>query len=459
CGTVLSPFLRDCRTCGTAGPSPNVRASRRADEVAALNLRVVAAKQMAANTGSLDQLNEFGAAVAKSTVVMTRKLGPLDKFVSNDNLALTTFYQQFRSGERAPEDNIWDRTRLAADGTINPLYHEDLHFAALSLDNLGVQYYGPFHVTLKEEAIEKRTTVFEENPILFLKKHAVIAGELPPLGYRAVWHSRTLLAQAKLQSRITSATKTANFPGILVYQGSGYDADFIEAHIYGPLHRNAVAKVVVTATPRGPERHIWRNVKRELQGLGVEAIISGHLGRLAIPSGTGHLLYDIGDELGRQVETAQLAYAFQDGNDTEIVEVRSLREAEAITQSAHDADVAIRLFILLLDSKDDDSERRELAIDLNQLLDRAPIRLRLDNIFFSHPYLPEFNVRRAAQAAIGLEQVEAMLANLLDHQSAIELVRKAFDAIPLPFFTSLNGLVLARELAIAKGSFALLSRG
>lgn len=270
CGNELSPFFRDCRTCGTAGPAPNVRASRQQEEVDALEARLAAAKQMAKNTDSLNQLEDFGVAVSASTVVMTRKIGPLDKFVMNDNLALTTFYQQFRSGERTPEDNVWDRVRLAADGTINPHYHEELHFAALSLDDLGAQYYGAFHVSIKESAIATRTSIFEENPIVFLKRHRVIVGELPPAGYRAVWQSREKLAQAKLQSRITSGTRGADFTAILLSEGSTADADFLEVHIYGPLHRSAISKVVVTNAPKGAEKHIWRNIRRELQKLGVE---------------------------------------------------------------------------------------------------------------------------------------------------------------------------------------------
>jgi hypothetical protein len=32
----------------------------------------------------------------------------------NDGLALTTFYQQFRSGEGEPEDNSWVRVRVTS---------------------------------------------------------------------------------------------------------------------------------------------------------------------------------------------------------------------------------------------------------------------------------------------------------------------------------------------------------
>ena len=225
---------------------------------------------MAVNTHSVQQWEDFGRAVATSSVVMTRRLSPFEKFVMNDNLALTTFYQQFRSGERTPEDNQWDRARLAADGTINPLIHEDLHFAALSLDGVGADYYGGYHITLEEEAIQHRTSVFEENPILFLERHQVIAGRSPPVGYRAVWQSRDQLAKAKLQSRITSETTPDDFSGILLSAGATADADFLEVHIYGSLHRDAISKVIVTTAPKGGEKHIWRELKRVLEDLGVE---------------------------------------------------------------------------------------------------------------------------------------------------------------------------------------------
>ncbi|MFK0204745.1 tetratricopeptide repeat protein [Agrobacterium sp. NPDC090283] len=191
----------------------------------------------------------------------------------------------------------------------------------------------------------------------------------------------------------------------------------------------------------------------------MQAIVSGHLGRYATPSGTAHLLYDLGDENGRLIESAHLAYAFEGGTDTYSVQVKSQAEAQRITRDAHDADIAVRLFILLMDSEDDEEERRELAKDLNDLMNSGATRAHMTKIFFSHPFLPSFDIDRANKATDGLLELTAFIDDVVDHQLAIDKVRTAFDSIPLPTFESRNARNAAREFAISKGAFVCLSRG
>jgi hypothetical protein len=123
---------------------------------------------------------------------------------------------------------------------------------------------------LKELHIANRATVFEENPFVFCERHRVIAGRRAPLGFRATWAARDELAMAKLVDKLNTATEPKDYPSILLDQAtSRADADFIECHIYGPIHPNSLERVV---GPKPKARHdqiIWRSVSNALRKSGV----------------------------------------------------------------------------------------------------------------------------------------------------------------------------------------------
>jgi len=77
-------------------------------------------------------------------------------------------------------------TEIAPFGDRN---REHIHYAALSLTDLGLtgSAYGECHILLREEMIAHRTSAFEENSPVFMKRHKITvweAGKLPK-GYRS----------------------------------------------------------------------------------------------------------------------------------------------------------------------------------------------------------------------------------------------------------------------------------
>jgi hypothetical protein len=217
----------------------------------------------------LKVLEGFGRAVAQSYAVLARSLGDLDAFVKSDNVLYVSFHSQVRAGSRTPEDNDWDMGRMAAESTLHPNYNDEINYTALSLDGRGVLWWGDYSIVLKDAHIARRTSVFEENPFLFCERHRVIAGKRPPLGYRASWPRRQDLAIAKLGEKISSRTTSSEFVPILLNQGaSRADADFIECHIFGPLHRSSIERVIGPRPKRGPDLIIWKSVVAQLQRLG-----------------------------------------------------------------------------------------------------------------------------------------------------------------------------------------------
>jgi hypothetical protein len=199
-------------------------------------------------------------------------LGVVKNIIESDNQLVVTFYGQVASGSRIPEGNRFDRSRPGVDGTMFPFYHENINFGVLSLDGFGIGgNYGACHLTLKDSAISQRATVFEENSFLFCTlRHRIIVGGQIPSGYRATWDQRHKLASAKHQSDLDSKTGPAEFARLLVKEATTPEAEvFIEVHIFGPMHCEAVAAVACKKPSKGPDSVIWNSLKKKLSKRGI----------------------------------------------------------------------------------------------------------------------------------------------------------------------------------------------
>jgi hypothetical protein len=271
CKTQVLEHVERCHVCETDVGFPNVRAAASDKETAALASRVADARVTAGARGCLDILEAFGQAVTRSQAVLARSLGDLDALIKRDNVLYVNFHSQVRSRSRLPDDNDWDRGRVSAESAVLPNYFENINFAALSLDGLGVLWWGEYSISLRESHIGARTSVFEENPFVFCERHRVVAGRSVPPGYRATWAGRQELAMAKLVHKLQPAMAAEKFPEILLSQGaSRADADFIECHIFGPIHQATIGRVIGLRPSGGdPDLIIWKSVMAKLQKLGV----------------------------------------------------------------------------------------------------------------------------------------------------------------------------------------------
>ena len=182
----------------------------------------------------------------------------------------SSFYKQIEGEVRLPEDSQFDRGRSAVDGTLFPNYHKSICFAALSLDDLGPTRYGEYTIALKEKMIFQRASVFEENSFAFCQvKHRIVVGNPIPPGYRATWAERGQLAMAKLHSKIEPKTRPEEYGLILLHQGSNsLEDDFVEVHIWGPIHRSAIERVVGPAPRSREDRVLWKSIGSKLKEVG-----------------------------------------------------------------------------------------------------------------------------------------------------------------------------------------------
>jgi hypothetical protein len=202
-----------------------------------------------------------------------RPLAQLNEILSSDNQLYATFYQNVQANSRLPQDNEWDRIRQAVDALLFPYYYEDIRFGALSLDGSGVSGYGDYCISLRQAAIRERASVFEENTILFIKKRRIVAGDVLPLGYRASWKNRAMLAAAKLGGRLNPATTSDEYQALLIPL-SARDADFIEVHIFGPIHRLAIKHLSGPQPRKKADKLILRSIIRKLNEIGATSSIT-----------------------------------------------------------------------------------------------------------------------------------------------------------------------------------------
>lgn len=273
CGAVVALHLRDCPVCNTPAGFPNVKVADSAKEVEALTVRYDNAMASAKARGLVFDVLAFENAVATtSEAVMNRSLGALSTWLNGQSELFYSFWHQVRYLGRQLTETEWDQQRGAAEAAINPYYYENLNFAALTLDGQGMFYYGPYSVILKSLHIEDRASVFEKNPFSFCKTHHVVAGQAPPSGYRASWKDRARLAVAKLQPQISPGRPFADI--VMEARRGEPDCDFVEVHVFGPIHRLAIERIVGPEPKRRADRTTWRQIVRKAKELGAEVEVT-----------------------------------------------------------------------------------------------------------------------------------------------------------------------------------------
>ena len=235
-------------------------------ERTALERRYKAALQQAESRGTRPAVEAFEAATRGTKAVMARPLRELDRLASSDKELFPTYYSLIQGEVRLPHGNEWDLLRALADTALFPGdKKENVRFAALSLDGSSLPHYGECSFVFKESMIAHRTSVYEENSAVFLKKHAYT----PPPGYRATWEERVKLAVAKLGGGIDAITSPSQLADALLGPGATPEEDrFIEVHIWGPMSIRTVERVSVTAPIKGP-RSVRKAIRDRLKAVGL----------------------------------------------------------------------------------------------------------------------------------------------------------------------------------------------
>lgn len=270
-GHEIPGNVTHCVVCAEPVGFPNVRYAERKEEISALGKRLADARISASAKGSLARLESFGRAVAASKAVVCRDSGDLDVMLRGDGQLMQAYHPAVRAGLRVPSNNKHDPKRDMNDSRVSPHFYDRIHFAALSLDRRGVPHYGNCAITLRSDMIHTRTTVFEENPVVFVQKHPIDRSDTIPFGYRAVWDNRDMLAMAKLQPRIDAETPDTAFPVILMEDEpvNTEESDFMEVHVYGDVHPGAFEHVIADIPDDPYDKLLWERMKIRLDQFGV----------------------------------------------------------------------------------------------------------------------------------------------------------------------------------------------
>lgn len=268
CGAPVPAEKRDCQACGEDNGPPNVRLAESEAERTALSRRLRDAETSTQARNCNDVLERFGVAVLSSQAVIARSLAVIQDLVDGGR-TYTSYHKQLASGARLAEDNPWDQTRTQVDAALFPNFHQDIIFASLSLDGRGIAGYGGYVMILKEPMIARRASVFEANPYHLAEKLNWLLHKPIPPGYRATWSERHLLAKVKLHAELSPNTKDADFPSLLaIDRGGTGNSDFVEVHIYGPLNKYSIEKVIGPEPRTREDRLIVRRLRRELSEIG-----------------------------------------------------------------------------------------------------------------------------------------------------------------------------------------------
>jgi len=245
CGSEVADADDRCSTCFADAGFPNVRAAFGPMETTALEVRYSAALDDARVRGADKSLAKFDDSMRKTAAVINVDLRFLFYFLSNDKNLYSTYRLGVRAQTRKVASEANDLHRTGVEAVLFGSYGEQLRYAALSLDGIGLKSYGDYTIRLRDIAVSDRASLLEENSYRFVERHDLRPGKGIPRGYRAVWADRHRLAVAKLAARISDYTPESTYAGLLLMNASKRDDDdFIEIHIYGPIDSNAIESVM-----------------------------------------------------------------------------------------------------------------------------------------------------------------------------------------------------------------------
>ncbi len=253
-----------CQTCGQHLGAINVLLASNPREQDELRRRVTEAVSAARSDGSFGALSDLAVAVRdQSSAVVNVTPDFALTFLSHQKSLYASYARQLVSSRRAKAAIDDDRARVAVESMLFGSSAGEVVYGALSLDGRGLRTYGPVSLVLDDASIRTRASVLETNSYAFTEGIGPTS-ELP-LGRRAPWGMRHLVAASKLASRLTSDTKSNAFPALLLSPADHRREDeFIEVHIAGSFDSRAVKEVWIPAADSVTLTSLYRQLLREL---------------------------------------------------------------------------------------------------------------------------------------------------------------------------------------------------
>ncbi len=286
CRCPASIAIDVCPHCGRPALFPNVRLAEQPTEQQALQRRYEQAADAADVGGYREIFDDFVDAAANSQAVIARDYVEILQISRGDNKLLKTFHQLIEAPVEFPAGSEWDVWRDAAGDLLFGIdYKRQVHYAALSLDGIGLLNYGDAFMILAECKIAHRASAFEENSAEFIRARGNDAMEDFPKGYRSTWEQRATLCAAKLSEHLQNVQDRSEFAQLLLRQGVPTKDDrFVEIHVGGPITVRTLKKVILT----GDAEDYFEVLRQRLDrfGVEVECIATNDIERALTPEST-----------------------------------------------------------------------------------------------------------------------------------------------------------------------------
>ena len=265
CSAAAQYWQVHCR-CGEFLGFPNYRAATAEREE--LVKRDKAARDDCESRGVAPSLTKVDALAEQSRPVIAMS------FATCDDILRSNKYRNYdlrtATGERNPANPQNHADRAMVGAKLFPMYHQYIHYAALSPNGHALLSYGPIAVCweVTPAYLERRASLLDENSFFFYDRYALgQRGSMIPTGHRATWEDRAKLVAAKVSERLTSDANEINLVQLLLKPGATRNEDnFVEIAIYADvgLDTRDVTKVTLQRAPTTSEEVHRMKLVREI---------------------------------------------------------------------------------------------------------------------------------------------------------------------------------------------------
>jgi len=266
----------ECPHCFQPSLFPNVSLAKRDEERQKLHDRYQESKTECRERGCEDTLTEFERVCDTSVAVFNCATLKLFRQIASGTDLFETYHdlERLRLRSEGTGEHDWQKLRPQAEIELlgNHQHLDKLHYAALSLNGVGVDSYGDCTVTLREEMISHRASCFEGNTALIYEEKHDFSGSL-----RTSWAERAKLCAAKIGGKLDDSMSSGDFPGMLLSKGITQDDDeFVEVHIFGTMTAQTFQSVAVDSSkvPQAQKSRmqvLWKAIKEKLIENGIVA--------------------------------------------------------------------------------------------------------------------------------------------------------------------------------------------
>lgn len=262
-----------CPHCAQPQLFPNVGLAEHREERQKLIDRYENAKENCRRRGCEKALAEFERVCDTSVAVFNCSTLKLFRQIASGTDLFETYHdlESLRIRSERPLGHNWQKLRPQAEIELlgSHRHLDKLHYAALSLDGLGLDSYGDCTVTFGEEMIRHRASCFEENSALIYEEKHDFSGCL-----RSSWTERGKLCAAKIAGKLDELMSSGDFPGMLLSKGVTQDDDeFVEVHVFGTMTAQTFQSVAIDVSKLSREQKaLWKAVKEKLAKNGVAAL-------------------------------------------------------------------------------------------------------------------------------------------------------------------------------------------